>query len=129
MRPGRASEGRCVSRASLAGRQGDEQAAVVVVRREDVRRDRLHLTGARAQLEFLTELSDAPFERHGDRALAVLETSEAEGLDDVLAHQVGIPVAGQLEDTAARREDATVLVAGNKPGVRGRVVVVQQLKE
>ena len=65
----------------------------------------------------------------GDRALALLEAAEAEGLDDVLAHQVAFAVARQLEDAAARGEDATVLVAGDKPGVRGRVVVVQQLEE
>ena len=62
-------------------------------------------------------------------ALAVLEPSEAECFDDVLAHQIGISVAGQLEDATARREDATVLVAGNEAGVRRRVVVVEQLEE
>ena len=54
----------------LAGRERDEQAAVVVVGREEVGGDRLDLARARAQLELLAEPPHAPLERERDRALA-----------------------------------------------------------
>ena len=44
---------------------------------------------------------------------------EAEGVDDVLAHQLLLAVAGQLEDAAAGREDPAVAVAGDEPAVGG----------
>src|SRR5262245_50009370 len=44
-------------------RQRDEQAAVVVERREEVADHGLHLSGSGAQLQLLVEAAHAPFER------------------------------------------------------------------
>ena len=118
-----------VQKGCLARRQRDEQAAVVVVGREDVRGDGLDLACARAELDLLAEPPHAPFERERDRALALLEAGEAERVDHVLAHQIAFAVARQLEDAAAGGEDARSAVAGDEPGVRRRVVVVEQLEE
>src|SRR5207237_2679421 len=58
-----------------------------------------------------------------------LEAIERQPLDDVAAEQVGLGVAGQLEDAAPGREDPPLLVADEEARVRRRVVVVHQLEE
>ena len=111
------------------GRERDEQAAVLVVGGEEVGGDRLDLAGARAELELLAEPPHAPFERERDRAAAVREAVEPERLDDVLAHQLALAVAGQLEDAAARGEDPPARGRTRRGRRRRRVVVVEQLEE
>ncbi|MBA3348649.1 MAG: hypothetical protein H0T13_08830 [Actinobacteria bacterium] len=112
-----------------AWRERQQHAAVVVVAGEDVHRHRLRRPRPRAELELLAHAPDAPLERDSDRVGIRREAGETEGLDDVLPHQLGLPVARQLEDTAAGREHAAVAVAGDEPGVRAGVVVVEQLEE
>ena len=60
--PGRARLGR------LGGCERHEQAAVVVIGREEIGRDALPRSGRRLQLELPVELPDAPFEGGRDRA-------------------------------------------------------------
>src|SRR5207244_11263052 len=71
----------------LARGQRDQQAAVVVVRREEVAADGLADARARAQLELLAHPSDAPLERELRRVPGGLEAGEPERLDDVCAEQ------------------------------------------
>ena len=54
---------------------------------------------------------------------------ELQRLDDVAAHQVGLGEAGQLEDAAADREHAPLLVGDDETRVGRGVVVVEQLEE
>ena len=106
--------------------QGDRRR-----RRTPGRSRRAPAFGARArlQLERLVQPPDAPFERELRRVLLLLEAAEPEPLDDVDADQVALVPAGQLEDAAADREDAPLLVADDEARVRRRVVVVHQLEE
>ena len=106
-------------------RQRDEQAAVVVVGGEDVCDDRLLLAAARADRQLLAEAPHAPFARELDG----LGVGEVQRIDDVAPHQVGLGETGQLEDAAADREHAALLVGDEQAGVGRRVVVVEQLEE
>src|SRR5688500_10270713 len=107
---------------SCAGRQRDEDSAVVVIGREDVRGDGLDLACPRTKLDLLAKSPHAPLERERDRALALVEAAEAERIDHVLAHQLAFAVARQLEDAASGGENAPGPVASDEPRVRGRVV-------
>src|SRR5205807_8748005 len=107
----------------------DEQSAVLVVGGEEVGRDVLTLPGARTQLELLAEPSHTPFERDLGRVLLRRETVEPEAIDQVGAQQLLLAVAHELEDASTRREDPSLLVADDEPGVRRRVVVVHQLEQ
>src|SRR5207247_5956178 len=104
--------------------EADKQAAVVVVRGEDVGRDGLPATRPRPYLEVLAEAAHAPLEGEGDRVLAVLVTRDVEPLDDVVAHQLLLGPARQLEDAAARSKDPAARVAHDEARVRARVVVL-----
>src|SRR6476660_4356635 len=87
-------------------RKGDEQAAVVVVGREDVRDDRLLVACAGLDGDLLPQPADAPFACQLDGPCV----GEAERLDDVSAHQVGLRKAGPLEDAAPDRAAAPFMV-------------------
>src|SRR5262249_32290955 len=106
-------------------REGDEQTAVVVVRREHVGDDGLGDARARRDRELLTESADAPLAGELDR----LRIGELQRLDDVTAHQVGLRETSELEDAPARREHAPVTVGDDKARVGSGVVVVEQLEE
>src|SRR5207302_1422319 len=112
-----------------ARRQGDQQAAVRVVRGEEVALDGLLDACARLELELLPEATHAPLERELRGIPLGREAAQAEALDDVAAEQRILRVAGQLEDAAPTREHASLLIAHDEAGVRGRVVVVHQLEE
>src|SRR5688572_7437565 len=114
---------------SCAGRQRDEDPAIVVIGREDVRGDGLDLACPRTKLDLLAEPPHAPLEGQRDRALPVLEAAEAECVDHVLAHQLALAVSRELENAAAGCEDAPGAVAGYEARVRGGVVVVEELEE
>src|SRR6476469_10893737 len=116
---------------NLAVRRGerDEQAAVVVERREEVADHGLHVPGSRPQLELLVQTAHAPLERKLDRVLLLLKSREPEGGDHVRAEHIPLAPAAQLENAATDCEDAAFLVAGDEAGRRRRVVVVHELEE
>src|SRR6476660_10163974 len=70
---------------NLAVRRGerDEQAAVVVERREEVADHGLHMPGACPELDLLVEAAHTPLEGELDRVLLLLEPREPEGGDHV----------------------------------------------
>src|SRR5689334_18052076 len=78
--------------------------------------------GAHRQL--LAELPDAPLLDGGDRR----RVGQPERLGDVAAHQIRLLEAAQLEDAAAAREDAALLIAHDEAGRLRRVVVLEQLE-
>ena len=112
-----------------ARRQRDEQAAVGVVGREEVGGDLLLVPGSCAHAQPLAEPAHAPLARQARGVLAVLEAAQAEALHQVVAHQVAVAIAGELEDTAADREDAARRVADDHARRGRRVVVVHELEE
>ena len=75
------------------------------------------------------ELADAPLEHERHRILPVGEAVHAERLAQVAAHQHALGVAGQLEDAAAGREDARILVTGEQACAGRREPVLEQLEE
>src|SRR3712207_1043702 len=110
------------------GRQDEQHAAVVVVRREQVG---LRLGGQVAlgvDLHRLVELADAPLE-HGLHGVGAVAEAQAEDLARGPADDLLVPEAGELERAAPARDDAAVLVGDEEGGVRRRVVVVEQLEE
>src|SRR6266536_989204 len=112
-----------------ARRQGDEQAAVIVVGGKEVRAHRFRLPTPRPELDLLPETADAPFERQLRRVSLLLEAREPERLDDVAAEQVDLRPPRQLEHTPARGEDPPLLIAHHEARARRRVVIVQQLEQ
>src|SRR5581483_835747 len=117
------------SSSGLRRRQGDEQAAVVVERGEEVPDDALHLAASGAELELLVEPAHSPLERELDGVLLLLEALEPEGGDHLGTHHVLLVPAAQLEDAAAEREDPALLVARDEARGRRGVIVVHQLEE
>src|SRR2546423_5836107 len=114
---------------AVRGRERDEQAAVVVERREEVTDDGLQAAAPCSQLQLLVQAAHAPLERELDRVLLLLEPGEPEGGDHVCAEHLLLAPAAQLEDAAADCEDAALLVARDEAGRRCRVVVVHQLEK
>src|SRR5438874_7920519 len=96
---------------SAARCDGDEQAAVLVVRGEEVRNDVLPLAGPCPQLELLAEAPHAPFERELGGILLSLEAAECEPFDEVGAEQLLFAVPDELEDASPGGEDPSFLVA------------------
>src|SRR5512133_2883688 len=86
------------------------------------------MPSASPQVELLPEAADAPLECKRSR-VPVLEPGQAKALDDVGTEELLLAVPRQLEDAAPAREDAAIPIADDEAGVRGRVVVVQQLEE
>src|SRR5581483_7826308 len=79
--------------------------------------------------QLFAEAAHAPFQGERDRVLPVLEAGERERVDEVVAHQLTLAPAGQLEHATSGGEDAASLVADDEPRVRARVVVVHQLEQ
>src|SRR5215813_2478686 len=97
-------------------RQRDEQAAVVVERREEVADHGFDLAASRPQLQVLVQTPHAPFERELDRVLLLLESGESESGHHVGAEHLVLAPAAQLEDAATDCENAALLVAGDEAG-------------
>src|SRR5437867_787584 len=91
-------------------RDRDQQPAIVVVRGKEVGSDRFLFAGAGPQLEPLAEPPHAPLERELRGIAAVLVAGQPEAFHDLAAHQLVLPVAGQLEDASAGGEDPALLV-------------------
>src|SRR5436305_1754147 len=79
----------------VAGRNGhasrtaraerNEQAAVFVVRGEEIRSDRLRLAGTRPEVDLLSETPDAPLERQRCGVPVGAEAVQPQPLDEVTA--------------------------------------------
>src|SRR4051794_32863646 len=83
------------------------------------------MAAARADRELLAETAHAPLacKLHG------LRVGELKRIDDVAPHQVRLWESRQLEDASPDRQHAALLVGHEHPGVRRRVVVVEDLEE
>ena len=92
--------------------QRDEEPAVLVVGGKEVGRDLLGHAGARTQHELLVEAAHSPLERQRGRGAP--RRSPRERLRHVVAEQVALLVARELEDALAGRDDAA------RPGRRRR---------
>src|ERR687897_221546 len=76
----------------------------------------------------LVEHPDTPLERGGDVVVAVLEL-KAEHVLRGPADHVQVTEPGELARSAARPDEAPLLVEDEEGGVGGRVVVVQELEQ
>src|SRR4051812_43628498 len=114
---------------SLLGRgQHEQQSAVVVVRGEQVGGRLGRQVALGVDLHGLAERAHAPLQDGADVVGAVLE-HEAQHLADVAADDALVVEARQLERAAATADHAALLVTDEEGGVRGGVVVVEQLEE
>src|SRR4051812_48945757 len=112
----------------LPRREDDQQAAVVVVGREDVRLRGLGAVALGMDGHRLVEHPPAPLEGGADVIVAVVEL-EAEHLLDRAADHVGVAEAGELAGATAGADQAALLVGDEEGGVRGGVIVVEQLEQ
>ena len=87
--------------------EAGEQPAVLVVGGKEVGAHELDDAGAALQLERLVELADAPFEHRADGVLAA-GAAQRERLAQILADQLALLEAGQLEDPLADGQDAAL---------------------
>src|SRR5215208_7956421 len=108
--------------------QDEQQAAVVVVGREDVRLCRLRAVALGVDGDLLVEDADAPLQRGADVVVAVLELQPQDLLDRT-ADDVLIAQAGEHAGAPAGADQAALLVRDEERGVRRGVVVVEQLEE
>src|SRR4051812_8989359 len=92
------------------GRQDEQQAAVVVVRREDVGLRPFGPVALRVNGNRLVEHPYAPLERRADVVVAALKV-EPEHLLHGAADHVGVAEPGELPRTPARADQAALLVA------------------
>jgi hypothetical protein len=77
----------------------------------------------------LPESANAPLPRQVRRVLALLESRQVERLDHVLAENVLLSIASELEDAAPESQDPALRVADHEACARCGVVVVQELEE
>src|SRR3954447_10446710 len=112
----------------LLGRQDDEQAAVVVVGREEVGGRARGEGPLRVDSHRLAQHANAPLQRGGDLVAAVVEL-QAEHLVDRAPDDLLLLEAGELERAAAGADRPALLVAHEEGRVRRGVVVVEQLEE
>src|SRR5579862_5470813 len=102
----------------------EQEAAVVVVGREEVR------GGPRGQVRFgaqhggLAQRAHPPLEHGRDVVLVVVET-QVQGLGDRLAEHLLLVVARQLEGAPPTADDPALAVGHEERGVGRRVVVVE----
>src|SRR3954453_20935194 len=135
-RPTTSSRTKMLRRRSVIGslgslfrrREHEEQPAVVVVGGEEVGGGAGRQIALRVDLHGLVQRSYTPFE---DRVHGILPVgpSQAEHHTYRAADDALVVEARQLEGTAAAPDDATLGVAHEERGVRGRVVVVEQLEQ
>ena len=103
-------------RLRLPGRQGDEQAAVLVVRREEVCRHKALRAGAHRDRQRLVESPHAPL--HCERSgVVTVHCPHAERARKLLTQEILLAVAAELENPAADREDPQFRVTDDKTGV------------
>src|SRR5581483_6071224 len=90
--------------------EDEQEAAVLVVGREDVRRGGLGAVALGVDGHGLVEHAHPPFERGADVVVAVLE-GEAEHLAHRPAHRIGLPQPGELPHALAEADHARLLIA------------------
>jgi hypothetical protein len=110
------------------GREGDEEAAVLVVGGEEVHRHASGRPRPRAQRQRLVELAYAPLACDTGWILAV-RRREAETFPQRLSEQFPLAVTGQLQHATPHGNDALVVVADDEPCRRSGVVVLEQLEQ
>src|SRR3954447_20682431 len=106
----------------------EQQAAVLVVGREDVRLRGLGAVALGMHGHGLVEHPHAPLERRADVVVAVLE-GQAEHVAHRLADGLGLPEARELADAAAEADHARVLIADHECRVGGGVIVIEELEQ
>ena len=109
-------------------REDEQQAAVLVVRGEDVCLGGLGPVALGVHDHRLVEHAHAPLERRADVVVAVLEL-EPEDLPHRAADHVEVAEAGELRAPRPAPISRALLVADEEGGVRRRVVVVEQLEQ
>jgi hypothetical protein len=80
---------------------------------------------ARADLELLAHLADAPLADDLDRR----DVRQCKRLPDLAADEVCVAVARELEHASSCCEDARLPVADDEAGLGRRVVVLEELEE
>src|SRR4051794_10553392 len=114
----------------LLGRGEDEQqAAVVVVGREEVGRRPGRDVALGVDRDRLVALADAPLQGGADGVGVALGELQAEDLAGRAADHVLLVEAGELEGAPAQADDPALRVADEERGVGRRVVVVEELEE
>src|SRR5215218_149971 len=112
----------------LPRRENEQQAAVVVVRGEDVCYRRLWPVSLRVDHDRLVENPNAPLKSRGDVVAPAFEL-EAEDVAGRTADHVQITEPGELARAATGADEPPLLIAEEEGSVRRRVVVVEQLED
>src|SRR5215217_777127 len=108
--------------------QHEEQAAVVVIGGEDVSLRSLGTVPFGVHDHRLVEDANPPLERGGDVVASLVEL-ELEDLVHGAPDHVEVTEPGEFPRAAPGADQAGLLVEDEEGGVRGRVVVVQQLEQ
>src|SRR5436305_2384579 len=102
---------RLAKRRPLPRGQDEQETAVLVVGREDVRLGRLGAVALGVHRDRLVEHAHAPLERRADVVVAAVLPLEPEHLLNGAADHVLVAEPGQLARAAARADQAGLLVA------------------